>query len=113
LGRARSGTLRVAEDSRGLAFQVDLPTTALANDVLALVERNDVGGMSFGFRVPAGGDHWPSADRRELRTVDLLELSLVHSWPAYPDTSVMARSRMLAPPGAVAAWTRRRILDGL
>src|SRR5262245_50758679 len=49
LARRKSGTLRLSEDSRGLAFDLDLPATSLANDLLALAERNDIGGMSFGF----------------------------------------------------------------
>src|SRR4051794_415883 len=49
LARTKSGTLRLAEDARGLAFDLDVPNTAAGNDVLALAERGDLGGMSFGF----------------------------------------------------------------
>ena len=44
LGRTKSGTLRLAEDSRGLAFDLDVPGTSLGNDILALAERGDLGG---------------------------------------------------------------------
>lgn len=92
LARTRSGTLRLAEDGRGLAFDIDVPDTSAGRDVLALAERSDLGGMSFGFSVPEGGDHW-AGDRRELRTITLHEISVVLAWPAYEGTVVSARSR--------------------
>jgi hypothetical protein len=92
LGRTRSGTLRLSEDTRGLHFDVTLPDTQAARDVLALAERGDIGGASFGFRVPKSGDAW-SGNRRELRAVDLHEISIVQSWPAYSNTTVEARDR--------------------
>lgn len=92
LGRTRSGTLRLTEDSRGLAFSLDLPDTQAGRDVLALAERNDLGGMSFGFTIPKGGESW-SGETRTLKTVDLKEISIVQAWPAYPDTEIALRSR--------------------
>lgn len=89
LARTRSGTLRLSEDSRGLAFSLDLPDTAAGRDVLALAERGDLGGMSFGFTVK---DEHRVGDRRELRSVDLHEISVVSAWPAYEGTSVQART---------------------
>ena len=96
LGRTKSGTLRLSEDSRGLAFSLDLPETTAGRDVLALAERGDLGGMSFGFTVPDGGQRW-QGDRRELRAVNLLEISVVSSWPAYEGTTVAARARLTIP----------------
>lgn len=101
LGRTKSGTLRLSEDTRGLAFDLDLPDTQAARDVLALAERGDLGGMSFGFSVPDGGDHW-DGDRRELRKVNLFEISVVSAWPAYDGTVVNARSRPLGRPVGLA-----------
>ena len=92
LGRSKSGSLRLSEDARGLAFALDLPDTQAGRDVLALAERGDLGGMSFGFDVPAGGDEW-RGDMRTLRRVNLHEISVVQSWPAYPETIVAARAR--------------------
>lgn len=92
LGRTRSGTLRLSEDSRGLAFSLDLPDTQAGRDVLALAERNDLGGMSFGFTIPKGGESW-SGETRTLRAIDLKEISIVQAWPAYPDTEIALRSR--------------------
>jgi HK97 family phage prohead protease len=93
LARTRSGTLKLAEDSTGLAFELSVPDTQAGKDVLALAERNDLGGMSFGFLVPQGGDTW-DGDRRTLRAIDLREISVVSSWPAYSGTVVQARSRV-------------------
>lgn len=109
LARTSSGTLRLAEDGRGLAFSLDVPDTQLGRDVLALAQRGDLGGMSFGFRVPPGGDSWPTPSLRELRAVDLVEVSVVHAWPAYGGTSVTARAR----DAGHAAALRRRLLDAL
>lgn len=90
LGRTRSGTLRLVEDQRGLAFTIELPDTTAARDVLALVERGDAGGMSFGFSVPKGGDDWQGS-RRTLRRIALHEISVITSHPAYKGTTVEAR----------------------
>lgn len=90
LGRTRSGTLKLTEDADGLAFDLALPDTRAAADLLALAERGDIGGMSFGF--VAKDDHW-TGDLRELRAVELHEISVVQSWPAYEQTSINVRSR--------------------
>jgi HK97 family phage prohead protease len=105
LGRTRSGTLRLTEDSRGLAFSLDLPDTQAGQDVLALAQRDDLGGMSFGFTVPAGGEAWQGT-RRTLRNVTLREISVVSAWPAYPDTTLALRSA----PGVNEGRRRRLIL---
>lgn len=110
LGRTRSGTLRLSEDTRGLSFSLDLPDTQPGRDVLELAQRNDLGGMSFGFVVPRGGDSW-KGERRSLRTVTLREISVVSSFPAYPDTSLALRSRPF--PAANEARRRRIILAEL
>lgn len=112
LARTGSGSLRLSEDSHGLRFEAEAPNTQLGNDMLALAERRDLGGMSFGFRVAAGGDSWPAADRRELRAVDLLEISIVQAWPAYSQTEVSARARQIGR-AAADAHIRRCFLETL
>jgi len=107
LGRTKSGTLKLAEDASGLSFELTLPDTQAGRDVIALAQRNDLGGMSFGFTVPKGGDEW-DGDRRTLRTIDLKEISVVQAWPAYPDTSLALRSRPLN----MTSRQRRIILAG-
>lgn len=90
LGRTRTGSLTLREDDNGLAFDLQLPDTRAAADVLALAQRGDVGGMSFGF--VATDDAW-TGDHRELRAVELHEVSIVLAWPAYAQTEVNVRSR--------------------
>lgn len=100
LARTKSGTLRLAEDKKGLAFSLDVPDTQTGQDVLTLAERGDVGGMSFGFSVPEGGErrhepnHGPAGALRlrELIKIDLYEISVVLAWPAYDGTEVNYRS---------------------
>jgi uncharacterized protein len=94
LGRTKSGTLRLNEDHRGLAFELDLPDTSAGRDILNLAERGDLGGMSFGFLVPEGGQQW-NGSKRTLTRVDLAEISVVSAWPAYQSTTVEARSKAL------------------
>lgn len=114
IGRTRSNTLRLSQDSRGLAFEIDLPETTAANDVLALAARGDLGGMSFGFIVPPGGETW-QGELRTLHKVDLREISVVSAWPAYDGTHVSLRAMGLADDEArrrrlimaeVGAWAR-------
>lgn len=93
LGRLSAGTLRLREDARGLAFELDLPDTTVGRDLAVLVQRGDVAGCSFGFMVPEGGDTWVTrADKpmRELRSVNLREITIT-SMPAYADTTVAMR----------------------
>lgn len=89
LARTRSGTLRLTQDAKGLAFDLDVPETQAGRDVLELARRGDLGGMSFGFSVIAEDR---KGDRRELRSVTLHEISVVSAWPAYDGTEVQARS---------------------
>lgn len=94
LGRVGAGTLRLREDTRGLAFEVDLPPTTYARDLAALVERGDVAGCSFAFSVDAAGQRWEKRGDglvRELLDVTLSEITVTAN-PAYPDTTVAKRS---------------------
>lgn len=95
LGTTRSKTLKLREDPRGLAFELDLPNTTHGKDLAILVERGDVAGCSFGFRVRDGGDRWEQRGAqlvRELLDVELSEVTLTAD-PAYADTSVALRTR--------------------
>ena len=96
LGRTRSGTLQLAEDADGLRFELRVPDTQAGRDLITLAERGDLGGCSFGFTVPQGGDAW-NGDHRELRAVELHEVSIVQSWPAYEGTEVALRNRPREP----------------
>ena len=93
LGRTGAGTLQLRKDSRGLAVIIDPPSWA--SDVIESVQRGDVTGMSFGFRVVS--DDWRMEDGLPLREVtDMIvsEVSIV-SKPAYPSTDVSVSKRSI------------------
>ncbi|MFI8710260.1 HK97 family phage prohead protease [Bacillus sp. NPDC077411] len=93
LGRTKSGTLRLFEDERGLKFEVDLPNTSVARDLVESMRRKDINQCSFGFH--ATKEEWDYNVEPALRTiqeVELYEVSVV-SIPAYEDTEVSLRSK--------------------
>jgi len=92
LGRTKTGTLELREDEHGLVFSIEVPDTQAGRDVLALAERGDLGGMSFGFTVSKNGERW-NGRKRELSAVELHEVSVVSAWPAYDKTTVNARNQ--------------------
>ena len=95
LGTTRGGTLKLREDAKGLAFDLALPDTTHGRDLAILVDRGDVAGCSFGFKVRDGGERWElrgAQTVRELLDVELYEITLTAN-PAYPDTSVAMRNK--------------------
>jgi HK97 family phage prohead protease len=108
LGRTASGTLGLTEDAKGLGFDLSVPDTHAGRDVLALAERGDLGGMSFGFRMRPNGETWDGS-RRTLVNIDLVEISVVSSFAAYPQTGETVSARN-APQPVRLALARRRLL---
>ena len=106
LGRTTAGTLILTQDSKGLAFSVTLPNTAIAADTVENVRLGNLDACSFGFNVPDGGDKWTSTSDgavvRTLLDVNLSEVSIT-SFAAYPATSVSLRS---CPPSMRGLITR-------
>jgi hypothetical protein len=93
IGRSKAGTLRLNEDNRGLAVEIDLPDTTDGRDLSVSLERGDISGMSFGFRVTH--DEWDETGdipTRTIRAVELFEVSAV-AFPAYEGTELALRSR--------------------
>ena len=84
LGRVSSGTLRIGTDARGLYYEVDLPNTSYANDLVELMKRGDVNQSSFAFLIER--DRWEERDGKTYRIIEkvsrLLDVSPV-SQPAY------------------------------
>lgn len=93
LGRTRSKTLTLADDSTALRFACKLPDTTQASDLAASIERGDLDGVSFGFRTVE--DAWTSDGEgnviRTLLKVVLYEISPC-SFAAYPSSTVSVRS---------------------
>jgi HK97 family phage prohead protease len=92
IGRTKSGTLRLSEDGTGLRVEIDVPDTTDGNDLWVLVERGDISGMSFGFRVTK--ETWDETGEVPVRTIQAVELFEVSAvaWPAYEDTTIGLRS---------------------
>jgi HK97 family phage prohead protease len=99
LGRTMSGTLELSQDDRGLQFRCMLPDTQVARDAYESIKRGDMSQCSFGFGLEKGDDSWGDGldDRgvacpiRTIRNVsELADVSCV-TYPAYEETSVVAR----------------------
>ncbi|MGB3486668.1 MAG: HK97 family phage prohead protease [Xanthobacteraceae bacterium] len=92
LGRSSAGTLRLREDNKGLYVEIDLPDTSDGRDVVVLIERGDISGMSFGFSVlRQEWDETIDPPKRTILEVELSEVSIVSN-PAYDGTSIALRS---------------------
>lgn len=92
IGRKSVGTLRLKEDTKGLAVEIDLPDTTNGRDLAVELERGDIGGMSFGFRVTRDEWDWSAPiPVRTIHEVHLGEVSAVAD-PAYKDTTLALRS---------------------
>ena len=93
LARQSAGTLNLSEDGTGLRVEATLAPTTAARDIQALVESKHLTQMSFAFTCAA--DEWSRAEGSPLRRVTevgrLFEVSVVGT-PAYPQTSIAARS---------------------
>lgn len=92
LARRSAGTLAVSEDDRGLLVEAMLdPKNPRAAELASALERGDVDKMSFAFTVAPDGSTRTKDGLRELRDLNLYEVSVV-TWPAYSDTTVGLRS---------------------
>jgi HK97 family phage prohead protease len=93
LGRTPK-TLRLTEDEKGLAVEIDAPQTQLIKDmVLTPMQRGDVNQMSFAFQVTK--EQWDQSDPKNLvRTIQEVKLYDVSpvTFPAYPTTDASVRS---------------------
>jgi uncharacterized protein len=108
LGRTTAGTLRLNIDSRGLAYEIDAPDTALAKDLMVSMRRKDVTQSSFAFITKR--DQWvDNPDGTITRTIlefsDLLDVSPV-TYPANPATTAQSRSSL---PASMPKEMRSRI----
>lgn len=94
LGRTTSGTLRLGTNTVGLQFECDLPDTSTGRDTREEIRRKDITGCSFAFTVTE--DDWRyledgQVERTIIKVGRLFDVGPV-TYPAYPDTTVAARS---------------------
>ncbi len=96
IGRTTNGTLKLEENQTGLKYEVTPPDTQWARDLITSIERGDITGCSFSFRVAKDGEKWSSQGDLQLR--ELIDIEAVGdvgpvTYPAYPATSVSVRSK--------------------
>ncbi|MFC4067988.1 HK97 family phage prohead protease [Actinoplanes subglobosus] len=88
LGRNTAGTLKLAEDSTGLHYEIQADERiSYVSDLLIALERGDITHSSFGFRVNAGGQEWAKHEDgftplRSINSLTILDVSPV-TYPAY------------------------------
>lgn len=90
------GTMNFTVDDEGLHIKANLDTenNQEARSLYSAIQRGDMDGMSFMFRIKS--QEWLDIDS-ELPTRIIKEISIVHevsvvNFPAYPQTSINARS---------------------
>ena len=90
LASAKSGTLQLSEDDRGLMVRAELdPSDPDVQSLVPKMRRGDLDEMSFGFRTIK--DSWnEDMSQRSLEEVRLYDVSVV-TYPANPATSVVLR----------------------
>jgi uncharacterized protein len=88
--------VRLTQDKIGLKYRIELPNTTVANDLRTLIKDKIINKSSFAFT--ANQVEWKYEEDRsmpDIRTVKkmkrLYDVSPV-TYPAYPDTSIAARS---------------------
>lgn len=101
LGRSDVGTVRLSVDAVGLKYEIDPPDTQAGRDTVALLERGDLDGSSFGFRIfggKRGKTVWAEVTRdsktlyiREIHDCELVDVGPV-TFPAYTATAAGVRS---------------------
>jgi len=101
LGRSDLGTVRLSIDRVGLRYEIDPPDTQAGRDTVALLQRGDLDGSSFGFRI-YGGKRGKAAwieeirDGRQVSVREIQECELVDvgpvTYPAYLSASAGVRS---------------------
>ena len=104
-------TMSLKVDEEGLTFEAVLPDTAGAKEVYEAVKRGDLSGMSFAFTVPEGGDDYDAkTNTRAIRQIAKVYECSVVPYPAYPTTSIEARSARAAALNDLEARKRAKIL---
>lgn len=100
LARSKNGnansTMSFTIDGEGVHMRakLDVENNTDARALYSAIQRGDVDGMSFGFRVR--GEKWTNIDS-EVPTRTITDISILHevsvvNYPAYPQTSVATRS---------------------
>lgn len=90
-------TMQLTRSTAGLEMLATLPDTQEAKAVYEAVKRGDLDGMSFAFTVPEDGDSYdPKTNTRTISKIAKVYECSVVPFPAYPQTSIEARSARAA-----------------
>ncbi len=107
IGRNKAGTLRLAEDAKGLAYDADPPDAGWARDLCVSIERGDINQSSFQFR--ATRQEWDESGELPIRTileVELFDVAPV-TFPAYDETEAGVRAKALVLEARAAGMLTR------
>lgn len=86
-------TMTLSLDPAGLSMRAELPSTEDGKSVHTAVGRGDLSGMSFAFKVPKDGSRFDAkTNTRTISKIEKVYECSVVAFPAYPQTSIEARS---------------------
>jgi hypothetical protein len=95
IGRRTAKTLEIDKTATLFKATIRPGNTSWGTDAVKSIQRGDVNGLSFGFRVYPKGEDWSEDEEgnliRELLNVELIEVSPT-PMPAYPKSSATVRS---------------------
>lgn len=102
MARTRNNTLQLVRDEQGLWVRANLANTTAGRDLHELVKRGDIDKMSFAFTVLEEAYNKETHTRTITKFKRIWDVSAVDT-PAYPDTTLSARSFFEAQAEAEAA----------
>lgn len=89
------GTLALEQDDYGLKYRFDAPNTNDGNFAVEMIQRGDISGSSFAFRVKDADTTWKKEGETWVRTIHkisgLYDVTITTD-PAYSQTDVTVRS---------------------
>ena len=119
LARSRNNnpnsTMQLMPDDQGMAIRVNLgvKNNSEARNLYSAIERGDISGMSFMFRID--DEEWTELEsdhpcRHVKKISDVVEVSAV-TFPAYEDTSISVRNKEALENAKLALDSAKRSLD--
>lgn len=103
LGRTTAGTLHLSVDEIGLRYEIDMPNTSYANDLVESMSRGDINQSSFAFCVNYDNpeaEEWRYNDQTGTYERTINEFSAIYdvspvTYPAYSSTESIVSQRSL------------------
>ena len=119
LARSRNNnansTMQLTVDDKGMGIRVnlDVKNNSVARNLYSAIERGDISGMSFMFRID--DEEWTELESdhptRHVRKIsDVVEVSAC-TFPAYDDTTISTRNKEALDSAKLALESARRSLD--